>query len=89
MTKKIYRWNCLLLGLVSVVLFIALLHQVSTRMAGIPGELIERNQREELEVDAYFYSEVGELGEFLDDQQGRYGRRALRRSLEREYSTSE
>jgi len=89
MTKKIYRWNCLLLGLVSVVLFIALLHQVSTRMAGIPGELIKRNQREELEVDAYFYSEVGELGEFLDDQQGRYGRRALRRSLEREYSASE
>ena len=58
-------------------------------MAGIPGDLIDRNQREELEVDAYFYSEVGDLSEFLDDEQGRYGRRALRRSLEKEYSTDE
>ncbi len=89
MIKKIHRWNCLLLGLVSVALFITLLHQLSTRMAGIPGDLIDRNQREELEVDAYFYSEVGDLSEFLDDEQGRYGRRALRRSLEKEYSTDE
>ncbi len=89
MTKKIHRWNCLLLGLVSVALFITLLHQLSTRMAGIPGDLIDRNQREELEVDAYFYSEVGDLSEFLDDEQGRYGRRSLCRSLEKENSTDE
>jgi hypothetical protein len=82
MTKKLYRWNYLLLGLVSVALFMTLLHRLSARMTGFPGELIERNQRQQLEVDAYFYSEVGDLSEFLNDEQGRYGRHAFHKSLE-------
>ncbi len=89
MIKKIHRWNYLLLGLVSVTLFITLLHQLSTRLAGVPGDLIDRNRREGLEVDAYFYSEVGDLREFLDDEQGRYGRRSLRRALEKKFPTEE
>lgn len=81
MTEKLHRWNYLLLGLVSVALFMTLLHLLSARMTGFPGELIERNQRQELEVDAYFYSEVGDLSEFLNDEQGRYGRHTFQKFL--------
>jgi hypothetical protein len=77
MSKKLHRWNYLLLGLVSVALFMTLLHRLSARLTGVPGELINQNQRQEIEVDAYFYSEVGDLSEFLDDDQGRYGRHAF------------
>ena len=83
MIKKLHRWNYLLLGLVSAALFMTLLHRLSERMTGVPGELINRNQRQEIEVDAYFYSEVGDLSEFLDDEQGRYGRHSVHESLKK------
>jgi hypothetical protein len=81
MSTKLHRWNYLLLGLVSVALFMTLLHRLSARLTGVPGELINQNQRQEIEVDAYFYSEVGDLSEFLDDAQGRYGRHAFHEPL--------
>ena len=64
----------LLLGLGSVGLFLVGAHLLSDRFS-----LIERNRRSGIEADAYFYSEVGDLREFLDDENGRYGVRSLRR----------
>ncbi|MFC1520925.1 hypothetical protein ACFL6Y_00810 [Elusimicrobiota bacterium] len=45
------------------------------------GELIQRNQAEDREVYAYVYSDLGDILEFLDNENGRYGASALRRLL--------
>jgi hypothetical protein len=38
---------------------------------------IEHNRQLDLEVDAYFYTEVADLEEFLDNRNGRYGEEAV------------
>jgi hypothetical protein len=72
------RWLRLALGLALVAAFVVGLHHLSARMTGDTGALIERNRALDLEVYAYVYSEVGDLGEFLDDEEGRYGESSLR-----------
>ena len=57
----------LLLGLSALISLMVGLDYLS-------GEVtqIQHNRQLDVEVDAYFYSEVGELEEFLDDTKGRY-----------------
>ena len=81
MNEKINRWFRLVLGLAFLVAFIIVLHCMSGRIPGSTGELVTRNQNEDLEVYAYVYSEIGDLEEFLDDENGKYGKTALRQSL--------
>ena len=81
MKEKINRWLRLVLGLVFLAVFIMVLHCMSGRIPGSTGELITRNQNEDIEVYSYVYSEIGDLEEFLDDENGKYGKAALRRSL--------
>lgn len=73
------RWLALLSGLALLALFVLGLHQFTARLGGSTGEMISRNRSQDLEVYAYVYSEVGDLGEFLDDENGKYGKRALAR----------
>ena len=40
--------------------------------------MIASNRDLDVEVQAIFYSEVGSVEGFLDDERGRYGRAALR-----------
>ncbi|MBU4184647.1 MAG: hypothetical protein KKI12_10595 [Proteobacteria bacterium] len=54
---------------------------MSGRIPGSTGMLITRNQNEDLEVYAYVYSEIGDLEEFLDDENGKYGKTALHQYL--------
>jgi hypothetical protein len=75
--RKNGRWFRLALGITGVGLFVVLLHLLSGSVPGSTGALIEHNRRKQIEVGAYFYSEVGDLKEFLDDQSGRYGRASL------------
>ena len=81
MREKTHRWFRLFLGLVFLVAFIMVLHCMSGRIPGSTGLLIARNQSEDLEVYAYVYSEIGDLEEFLDDGNGKYGKAALYQSL--------
>ncbi len=73
-------WLALLSGLALLGLFVLGLHQVTPHLGGSTGEMIEDNRSEDREVWAYFYSEVGDLEEFLDDEEGRYGKQAVRRA---------
>ena len=82
MRARVGSWLRLVLGLVLLAAFVVMLHRLSARMTGDAGALIARNQAENLEVYAYFYSEVGDIGEFLDDERGRYGECSLRVSLQ-------
>jgi len=57
----------LLLGLVGLVCFLLILNLLSDKIA-----LVESNLAKGLEADAYFYSEAGDLNDFLDNENGRY-----------------
>lgn len=81
MRERINRWFSLVLGLVFLLSFIMVLHCMSGSIPGSTGMLITRNQNEDIEVYAYVYSEIGDLEEFLDDENGKYGKTALRQSL--------
>lgn len=81
MKKRLRAWLRLALGLAFLATFIAVLHCVTGHIPGSTGTLIIRNQDENLEVYAYVYSEIGDLEEFLDDEHGIYGKKALRQSL--------
>jgi len=52
MKKKINRWLRLVLGLIFLAVFIMVLHYMSMsgRIPGSTGELITRNQNEDIEV---------------------------------------
>ena len=74
------RWLALLSGIALLALFVLGLHRITPHLGGSTGAMIEDNRREDREVWAYFYSEVGGIEEFLDDEEGRYGKRAARRA---------
>ncbi|MFC1850064.1 hypothetical protein ACFL27_07725 [candidate division CSSED10-310 bacterium] len=71
------RLGKLTVGLLGVLFFMAGLHCLSGHLPGMTGQLIKHNQVQDLEVYAYFYSEVGDIRDFLDDEQGKYGKEAL------------
>jgi hypothetical protein len=73
------KWFAFLLGLLALMAFVGLLHWATPHLGGQVGLLISENREKGFEVYAYFYSEVGELSDFLDDESGRYGAAAFRR----------
>ena len=75
------RWTAFILGLSGLVLFLVALHHGSRHLSGTAGQLIDENEKNNREVYAYVYSEVGDLSEFLDDENGRYGKAELHRSM--------
>lgn len=77
MIAVVLRWFKLAAGLALIAGFVGGLHIASAHMGGATGDLITRNRVEDLEVYAYVYSEVGDIEEFLDDEEGKYGRAAL------------
>jgi len=81
MKKSISSWLNLFLGLILLLSFIIALHCISGRIPGTIGKLFKKNQNENLEVYAYVYSELGDIKEFLDDKNGKYGKTTMRKSL--------
>ena len=61
------RWGALAVGLASMAVAVVALHHASSSTS----DVLVRSRAEGVETDAYFYSEVGDVGEFLDDE-GRY-----------------
>ena len=65
------RWMGLALGLALTVVTVVALNRASSSA----GPVVAQSRARGLEADAYFYTEVSDVGAFLDDQ-GRYrGRR--------------
>ena len=62
------RWMSLALGLALMAVAVGTLHRASSSA----GEVMVQSRVQGLESDAYFYTEVGDVGAFLGDL-GRYG----------------
>lgn len=52
---------------------IALLHWVSPHVPGAAGRTFSNNLKLKSDPRALFYTEVGDVSEFLDTRHGRYG----------------
>jgi hypothetical protein len=67
MNKMTRPGTLLILSLGAVFCFVIVLNLLSSRVA-----VIENNRIQGLEADAYFYTEVGDLEDFLDEVNGKY-----------------
>lgn len=74
MTRKAFRrWMGLALGLAVMALAVVGLHQASSSP---DTGVVAQSRVQGLESDAYFYTEVGDVRAFLDDE-GRYGSESI------------
>lgn len=72
MRPVINRWLKLLLGLGLFVGFILFAHHLSPKLGGASGAMFESVQKKDINAAALFYSDYGDIGEFLNDGKGRY-----------------
>ena len=63
------RWGALAVGLASMAVAVVALHHASSSAS----EVLVQSRAQGLESDAYFYTEVSDVGEFLGER-GCYGR---------------
>jgi hypothetical protein len=70
--SRLRRWGALGLGLGLMAGSVVAMHHGTSSA----GEVMARSRAQGLESDAYFYTEVDDVGAFLDDQ-GRYGRPSI------------
>jgi len=72
MSGALRRGMGLALGLAVMAVAVVGLHHASSAA----GDVVAQSRARGLESDAYFYTEAGDVGAFLDDE-GRYRRRSL------------
>jgi hypothetical protein len=61
------------LGMVSAVGVIIGLHFISPRLPGTAGTVFKNNMEHSINAEALFYTEVGDVSEFLNQKKGKYG----------------
>ncbi|HSN55228.1 MAG TPA: hypothetical protein VLT32_11165 [Candidatus Sulfomarinibacteraceae bacterium] len=66
------RWLQLAAGFAAVALVIAALHLGVGRAGGPFGRIWSANLASGVNANAFFYTEVGAVGEFIDVARGRY-----------------
>ncbi len=77
------RWLELVAGLAAVALVIAALHAGVGRARGPFGRIWSANLASGVNANAFFYTEVGAVGEFVDGARGRYAAPLESRSREK------
>jgi hypothetical protein len=71
------RWRGLLdllIGLALIGGFVAFVQIASEHVGGVAGEVYRNNLRRDIHAGALFYSELGQLREFLVAPDGKYSR---------------
>ncbi len=61
------------LGMVSAVGVIIALHFISPWLPGTAGTVFKNNMEQHINAEALFYTEVGDVTEFLNQETGKYG----------------
>ncbi len=74
------RWVRFGLALAAVPLVVALLHHASLHAPGSVGRVYKNNTRRDIDARALFYTELGDVSNFLDKEHGRYGQPNLARA---------
>jgi len=72
MREALRRWTGLALGLALMAVAVVALHRATPSA----GDVVAQSRAQGLESDAYFYTEVSDVGAFLEDQ-GRYKRQSM------------
>jgi hypothetical protein len=73
MKVKIKSLLFLLLGLLGLAAFVFTLHFIGPNIPGPAGEVLRNNIENDIEATALFYSESGDIRDYLDSENGRYG----------------
>lgn len=66
------RWLRLVLILSVVVVGIVALHRYSDRLPGPIGQMYRHTAEKEIDAAALFYTEAGDVRDFIDETNGRY-----------------
>ncbi len=76
-SKQLHKsWKRVLLlglGMVSTVGVVIALHFISPWLPGTAGTVFKNNMEQNINAEALFYTEVGDVTEFLNQKTGRYG----------------
>ncbi len=70
--KSIKGILALILGLICVAVFVSLVHFVGPRLPDAAGDVLRNNIEQDIDATGLFYTEVGDLNDFLDDENGKY-----------------
>ncbi len=62
----------LALAATALVLFLAAAHRLSPCLPGPAGEMFRRNRDHGIDAGALFYTESGDVRDYLDQKNGRY-----------------
>jgi hypothetical protein len=71
--RRVTAWARLAAGVVLLALAVAGIHATTTRAGGPAARVWTHNVRRGLNASALFYTELGDVREFLDARGGRYG----------------
>jgi len=72
MKNELTSWLRLGLALIGVAAFITVLHLLSPRLPGTAGDIFRSNVDKDIEATALFYSESGDIREYIDGRNGKY-----------------
>ena len=70
--SSLTRWLVLLACAAAVALFVAVAHWLSPRLPGTAGVLFRDNVAENIDAAALFYTEAGDVRDFIDERTGKY-----------------
>ncbi len=66
-------WLRLAVAIAAIAGCAVVLHLISPRLPGTAGELYRRNVAEDVPATALVYTESGDVRDYLDPDEGRYG----------------
>lgn len=73
MKKILHGWMKLIGVVLLLAATLALVHLASPHLPGMAGDVFRNNIEQNVEATALIYSESGDIKEYLDDSNGRYG----------------
>jgi len=74
MTKnKTNNYLCLLAGIAGIILFISAMTYICPKLPGMAGEVYRNNLNNNIEATALIYTESGDVYDYLDTENGKYG----------------
>ena len=71
--KKVKNCIALLGGIAGIILFISAMTYICPKLPGTAGEVYRNNLEKDIEATALIYTESGDVYDYLDTRNGKYG----------------